>query len=157
MPWCRLGEQAPSPSVILRCAFKPRPFCRFFFSLYYPLTPFLTLEEPGLRFRPKPRGSHLGSPAAPPLAASGDRARVGRRDLLSLWMYCPLRHRLWGLELESPVPAPPSCQKPSVCPCICPHILPLSRLIPCFSLLKHRASLSHVIWGFTPSPLFFYL
>lgn len=36
MPWCRLGEEAPSPSVILRCAFKPRPFCRFFFFILSP-------------------------------------------------------------------------------------------------------------------------
>lgn len=60
MPRCRLGEEAPSPSVILRCTFKTAPFLQVSF---YPLTPFLTLREPGLPFRPKP-GTHTLAAAA---------------------------------------------------------------------------------------------
>lgn len=46
MPRCRLGEEAPSPSVILRCTFKAPSFFRVFF---IPPTLFVAHDAPSAR------------------------------------------------------------------------------------------------------------
>lgn len=49
MPRCRLGEEAPSSSVILRCTFKARSFFRVLGFFLIPPTPFMAHDAPSAR------------------------------------------------------------------------------------------------------------